>query len=126
MILDTRKITFETVRGDTFYLPLELNSGTREYPIEYKLTGDDKVYIGITTPGQPFEEATIRITLDANSPRDKYGNTLMYLTHNDTKDLEPGKYYLTIKFVSDGNVTTLIDQKVFFITGTSLRGHVHV
>ena len=122
MILDTNKITFEVVRGDTFYLPLELNSGTRERPKAYKLQGNDRLYVGIMSPGQSFENATVRTTLDASSPKDGYGNTLLFLSHNDTKNLEPGKYYISIKLVSDGNVTTLVDQKLFFVTGTPIRG----
>jgi hypothetical protein len=122
LILDTNKITFEVVRGDTFYLPLELNSGTRERPKAYKLQGNDRLYVGIMSPGQSFENATVRTTLDASSPKDGYGNTLLFLNHNDTKNLEPGKYYISIKLVSDGNVTTLVDQKLFFVTGTPIRG----
>lgn len=125
MILDTNKITFEVVRGDTFYLPLELNSGTREHPKEYRLQGNDKLYIGIMLPGQPFENAVIRVSLDRNSPRDNYGNTLLYLSHTNTSCLEPGKYYISIKFVSGRNVTTLVDQKLFFVTGTSHKGCTH-
>lgn len=126
MILDTDRVTFEVVRGDTLYIPLELNSGTREFPEHYELQGNDRLYVGIMTPGQSFEHALIRIALDASSPKDNYGNTLLFLSHNNTSQLEPGKYYISIKFVSDSNVTTLVDQKLFFVTGTSIRGNSYV
>lgn len=125
MILDTSKITFEVVRGDTLCLPLKLNSSTRESPEEYRLQGNDKLYVGITFPGQAFEDATIRVTLDRNSPRDNFGNTLLQLSSEATQCLEPGKYYISIKFVSGRNVNTLLDQKLFFVTGTPSKRCAH-
>lgn len=119
MFLDISKPFLEVVRGDTFYLPIALNSGTREYFEPYLLDKDDALYIGIMRPGQPFEDAIIRCKLDQCSPRDSFGNSIFKLTHDDTKNLEPGKYYITIKFVSGEDVTTLTDQKLFYVTGST-------
>jgi hypothetical protein len=118
MLLDISKSYLELVRGDTFCLPLCLNAGTREWFEPYVLGKEDAIYIGITKPGQPFEEATVRSKLDMHSRRDSFGNTVFKLSHEETKHLEPGKYYITIKFVSGFDVTTLIDQKLFYVTGT--------
>ena len=118
MLIDINKSYLEVVRGDTFYMPLVLNSGTREYFEPYVLGNCDHLYIGIMKPGQPFEHATVRCALDCHSPRDSFGNSVFKLNHEDTKNLEPGKYYMTIKFVHNDDVTTLINQKLFYVTGS--------
>jgi hypothetical protein len=118
MLLDISKPYLELVRGDTFRMPLYLNAGTRECFEPYTISNDDVIYIGITKPGQPFEVATVRCKLDIHSEFDASGNLLFVLSHDETKNLEPGKYYITIKFVSDSIVTTLVDQKLLYVTGT--------
>lgn len=118
MLLDINKITLEMVRGDTFTLPLRLNSGTREKFCQHVLSCDDKIYIGIMKPGQSFEHAEIRYMIDCNSPRDTFGDPVMQLDHEHTVGMKPGKYYMTIKFVSGNTVQTLVDNKLFFITGS--------
>lgn len=118
MILDITPTAFEMVRGDTFILPLKLNNGTRLYPEHYTLQGDDTLYIGIMLPGQPFEESIITCALDRHSPKDSEGNTIFRLDSVHTSSLEPGKYYISIKLVSNGIVTTLLNDKIFFITGS--------
>lgn len=119
MLLDIDKITLEMVRGDTFALPLPLNMGTREEFIPYYLNCNDCLYIGIMKPGQPFEHAEIRCMIDCNGIKDDFGNPLFYLMPEDTERLMPGKYYLSIKYSSGKNVTTLVDHKMFFITGSN-------
>jgi hypothetical protein len=116
------KVTLEVVRGDTFKLPLKLNSGTKEFPKKYTLCKGDMLYVGIMEPGQPFENATIRCALDETCPRDELGNTLLILNHSETKNLNPGKYYITVKFVQYDEVTTVLNQKLFFVTGTPIGG----
>lgn len=119
MIVDITPTAFELVRGDTFILPLKLNSGTRLYPEQYTLQGDDTLYIGIMLPGQAFEESIIKCALNTHSPKDAEGNTIFRLDSVHTSDLEPGKYYISIKLVNDGVVTTLLNNQLFFITGSS-------
>lgn len=118
MILDFNATTFEMVRGDTFTLPLRLNAGTRMHYVPYQLQGNDVLYIGIMLPGQPFENSIIRCALNKYSAKDKDGNTVFKLTSSDTEDLFPGKYYISIKLVKDNEVTTLVNDKLFFITGS--------
>ena len=116
MLLDLDRINLEMVRGDTFKLNLPLNCGTREYPKRYILGPNDAVFIGIMKPGQSFEHADIRCMLTHND----YVNNDLILTLNssNTVNMYPGKYYMTVKFVSNGEVQTLVDQKQFFITGS--------
>lgn len=118
MILDFTPTTFEMVRGDTFTLPLKLNQGNRLYYEQYQLQGNDKLYIGIMKPGESFENATIRCALDKNSARNENGDTIFKLNSVDTENLYPGKYYISIKLVRNGSVNTLVNDKLFFITGS--------
>lgn len=118
MILDFNATTFEMVRGDTFILPLKLNCGTRMNYEQYKLKGNDSLYIGIMLPGQSFENSIIRCSLDKNSPRDANGDTIFKLESAHTEKLFPGKYYISIKLLKDGEVKTLLNDTIFFITGS--------
>lgn len=118
MILDFNATTFEMVRGDTFTLPLKLNSGTRMHYEQYKLQGNDVLYVGIMLPGQSFENSIIRCALDKNSPRDANGDTIFKLESSHTEKLFPGKYYISIKLLKDGEVKTLLNDTIFFITGS--------
>lgn len=119
MLLDLDRITLEMVRGDTFKLPLPLNSGTRENPSKYTLSENDSLYIGIMKPGQSFEHAEVRCKLNNNCTKDIDGNPLLYLKPKYTCNLFPGKYYLTVKLESGEDVYTLVDHKIFFITGSN-------
>ena len=119
MILDLDGTTLEMVRGDTFILPLQLNEGTRENFAQHKLSDDEYLYIGIMKPNQSFENAQIRCMLNKDSEKDSFGNYIMKLSPEHTVNMEPGKYYLSIK-LSNGDATyTLVDSKIFFITGSN-------
>ena len=119
MLLDIDKVTLELIRGDTFQLSLPLNCGTREEFIPYFLQPDDFLYVGIMKPGQSFEHAEIRTALNFRSCTDSFGNPLLIIESRDSALIEPGKYYLSIKFKSKEIVTTLIDHKIFFILGSN-------
>ena len=119
MILDLNKTTLEMVRGDTFILPLALNCGTRENFIQYSLQDNECLYIGIMKYNQPFEHAEIRCMLNKDSEIDSNGNYIMKLSPEHTVNMEPGKYYLSIKLSNGVDIYTLVDGKIFFITGSS-------
>lgn len=119
MILDLDRTTLEMTRGDTFVLPLPLNRGSREYFEKHELTDNEYIYIGIMKPNQPFENASIRCMLDKDSEKDSQGNCVMRLSSEHTVNMNPGKYYLTVKFVRDSDVHTLIDSKIFYILGSN-------
>lgn len=118
MLLDLDKVTLELIRGDTFELALPLNSGTREEFIPYYLQPDDFLYVGIMKPGQPFEHAEVRVQLNHWTQTDAFGNPVLYISSTDSALIEPGKYYISIKFKSKNIVNTLIDNKIFFVTGS--------
>ena len=111
---------YEIVRGDTFTLPIVLNSGTKEYFSHYTLQDGEKLYVAISRPGQSFEEADIRIKLDSNSPRNSSGDVLLSILPYYTDNMYTGKYYLNIKYVdSEGNVTSIVNDMLFYISGTN-------
>jgi hypothetical protein len=118
MIIDLDKVTLEMVRGDTFSLPLELNEGSREYFKRYTLGDDEKLYIGIMKPNQSFENADIRCMLDNTCDKDSAGNVIFKLSPDHTINMNPGKYYFTIKYSNGNDVYTLVDNKLFYITGS--------
>ena len=119
MILDLDRTNLEMVRGDTFTIQLQLNRVTRENYIQHQLLDDEYIYIGLMKPSQPFENAQIRCMLDKNCEKDSRGNPILKLSHEHTVNLIPGKYYITIKFVKNEDVYTLVDSKLFFITGSN-------
>lgn len=119
MLLDIDKITLEVVRGDTFQLTLPLNAGTREEFVPYRLNSCDFLYIGIMKPGQSFEHAEIRCALNFHSAQDAFGNPVFILQSHETAQLTPGKYYISIKYKHESTVQTLVDNKIFFVTGSN-------
>ena len=123
MILDLDRVTLEMSRGDTFILSLPLNEGSRENFIRHTLADDEYIYIGIMKPNQSFENAQIRCMLNKDSEKDSSGNYIMKLSPEHTVSMCPGKYYLSIKFVRDTDVYTLVDSKLFFITGSNPVQH---
>jgi hypothetical protein len=118
MILDLDRTTLEMVRGDSYTLPIVLNCGSREKFVAHTLQNNECLYIGIMKPNQSFENAEIRCMLNKDSEKDVYGNSIMRLLPEHTVNLIPGKYYLTVKFSNGRDITTLVDGKLFFITGS--------
>ena len=83
-------------RGDTFERPLFLNKGTELKPIRYELKTDDRVYLAITEPNQPFEKAVLKKVYGRENTNIN-GDVVIRLESEDTEMLIPGQYYYTIK-----------------------------
>ena len=84
-------------RGDTVNLPLFINEGSDLLPILYELKDNDKLYLGVMEPNQPFERAIIKKVFTNQSKKDQNNLILIKLEHEDTRELIPGKYYYKIK-----------------------------
>lgn len=85
-------------RGDSATFALNINAGTDLYPLEFKLTDKDCLYMGIEEPNQPFENAIVKKVINtSNSLIDKDGNILVDIEPDDTICLMPGLYYYEIK-----------------------------
>lgn len=120
MIYIPDTISFNMIRGDTFELPIIINKGTQLDFEPYYLQDDEKLYIGITQPNESFENAIIRKVLTNDDLTDDDGNIVLILKPEDTMYLMPGKYYITIKLYKNNNIRTILNQKLFFITGSKL------
>ena len=102
-------------RGDSFSLDVFVNVGTPWEPVQYILTGDDKVYFALCEPNQPFEFALIRKVFDKDN-LDEDDDVHMDFSSEMTECLLPGTYYYTIKLVTeDGDVSTIVPKTKFFI-----------
>ena len=74
--------------GDTFSAPIVFD--------EECFSGDDKLYIGIMEPHQPFKYALVRKVINASDLAE--GEEPMFkLESNDTEFIMPGTYYYEIK-----------------------------
>lgn len=98
-------------RGDTFERPLFLNKGTELKPIRYILKTDDRVYLAITEPNQPFELAILKKVYGRENTNIN-GDVVIRLESEDTERLIPGQYYYTIKAEFVNNYKTLNDDIV--------------
>ena len=123
MIYIPDTISFNMIRGDTFELPIIINKGTQLDFEPYYLQDDEKLYIGITQPNEPFENAIIRKVLTNDNLTDDKGNIVLILKPKDTMCLMPGKYYITIKLYKNNNIRTILNQKLFFISGSKAIEH---
>ena len=107
-------------RGDDFSFKYKINLGDELNPKYYILTDSDRVYLGVTEPGQAFEDAIIR---QVYFKTDMVDNDLIISFKSlDTEYLMPGKYYYSIKLcrnkgTESEQITTLINKKLFWILG---------
>ena len=83
--------------GDTFSTPIFIGSSIEPSPeSRYELAADDKLYIGIMEPHQPFKYALIRKMI-LGSEVEAGKDPVFKLTSNDTEFVVPGVYYYEIK-----------------------------
>ena len=107
-------------RGDSFELPVVLQTGNSINPIIYKMQPEDTIYLGIMEPNQPFETAIVRKMLKY-SDLSEDGNIYFRFWPKDTACLLPGKYYYQVKLQSvdsetkNYDVETVIDKTLFYI-----------
>lgn len=104
-------------RGDSYSLPITINQGNILYYNPYILQEGDVIYVGITEPGQAFENAIIKKVITHN---DAINDVYMFeLLPQDTEYLMTGKYYIEMKLKHNDKVTTILTPKQFWITGTN-------
>ncbi len=112
------------MRGDSFTMPIQINVGSKLYPVYHTLGENDVVYFGLMEPNQAFEDAVMKKRFDKNSPKDEDGNVLLHIKPEETEHLLVGKYYYMIKwrYVDEYNqecVRTLVDPTLFWIMGNN-------
>lgn len=86
-------------RGDSFTLNVFVNIGTVLDPLQYSLSGEDKLYFGLMEANQPFECALIRKMYSEEDQDAETGMVAMRFVPDDTEFLLPGKYYYMVKLV---------------------------
>lgn len=102
-------------RGDTFQVPMRINTGSKLDPIWYEVQPGDTIYFSVCEPNQLFEEALIRkMVTSANQDIDK--NIYIYLDPTDTQNVVPGTYYMEAKIkLTNGKIATIVPRRKFFI-----------
>jgi hypothetical protein len=113
-------------RGDSFELTVKV---TDKYDSskKYLLTPNDIIYFAILYPYQAFENALIVKGFMHTDQDIDTGNIAIKIIPNDTRLLDPGVYYYTVKLQRGGTLTdikdldepdevrTLIDRTKFII-----------
>lgn len=104
---------FSVTRGDSFEVPIFINMGDKFRIKQYILRPNDKVYISIAEPNQPWEHSLIKKVLtikDFNLRND----VILRLDPQDTEYVMPGKYYLEGKIrLGNGKVCTILPKRQF-------------
>jgi hypothetical protein len=104
-------------RGDSYSLPITINQGDAIDFSLYRLKEDDVIYVGITEPGQSFEDAIIRKVITYDDTDNGIG--VLNLNPGDTEYVMTGKYYIEMKLKQMNKITTILTPKQFWITGTN-------
>ena len=106
-------------RGDTFYMPLYINIGSKIDKKYYVPKDDnDKIYFAVEEYNQPFEHALIRKVFDYTNVEDDH--IVLELTSDDTRLVLPGEYYYEIKFCHKIDeehefIDTIVPRRKFII-----------
>lgn len=106
--------------GDTIVAPLFLNVGDGIIPVRYQLKDDDKLYVGIMEPHQPFEWALVRKVLTIDDVNE-LGDPELKLRPEDTEKIMPGVYYYEAKLLTHDDETgeeiieTVISKKKLYV-----------
>ena len=109
-------------RGDSFSFPLQIDFGNTCNTTSATLGPNDKLYVAVMEPNQPFEDALIKkVYTSADIVK---GIVNIKFKPSDTECVLPGKYYYQIKLQrfnqesndpTDYDVDTIIDKTLFFI-----------
>lgn len=112
-------------RGDSFSFNINI---TEKYSSEmHLLSSDEVVYFALLYPHQRFEEAIFIKGYTLEDQDVKTGDIIVKIEPNDTRLLNSGVYYYTVKFKKGGTlisveeldkpieVRTLIDRTKFII-----------
>ena len=101
-------------RGDTCSFTLVILTGDNLQNYHYVLTDNEKIYFGVTEANECFEDSILKKVFTTDDV-DEDGNVVMSFNHDDTKCLEEGTYYYTIKLVHGDEVETIVDKNRLFI-----------
>lgn len=108
----------QLVRGDDFSFVLNVEDENTENG-NYILNDNDALYLGVTLPHQPFENALIKKKY-TKEDQNLDGNIIATIDSKDTIDLIPGVYYYSVKLRQNidteyEKVTTVIYKTKFVL-----------
>lgn len=94
-------------RGDSFEFPIDIPNKD-DISKSYMLTESDVVYFALMLPHQPFEKSIMikGYTLEDQKPT---GEIIIKVLPNDTRRLQPGIYYYTVKLQRGGTIDIIDD-----------------
>lgn len=96
-------------RGDTFNHPFILYKGEGLDFKPHTLSSEDKIYMAIMEPNQPWEQAIVKKEIPID-------DLAIKLDPKDTMCLIPGLYYCQIKCkLGTGEVYTALPKTAFYI-----------
>jgi len=97
-------------RGDVAETSLYINLGTELEPLNYELDENDRVYLGIMEPNQPFELALVKKVFTKEDFDFENHCLNIIFKSEDTEFLVPGNYYYEIKLFRPSAVLGGIDK----------------
>ena len=95
-------------RGDSFEFATRITD-REDSSKNYILTEKDAVYFAIMYPHQPFEKSCFVKGYTMEEQDSETGEITIKITPNDTRLLQPGVYYYTVKLQRGGTLDVIDD-----------------
>jgi hypothetical protein len=96
-------------RGDSFEFALTIPNKSNPFE-KYTLDeAKDVVYFVVMYPHQPFEKAFLMQGYTFEDQDPATGEIIIKLAPNDTRSIEPGVYYYTVKLQRGGTIGVIND-----------------
>lgn len=95
-------------RGDSYELVLTIPR-KEDYSKNYLLTEKDVIYFAIMLPHQPFEKSCFVKGYTMEEQNSETGELTIKLIPNDTRFLQSGVYYYTVKLQRGGTLDVIDD-----------------
>ena len=95
-------------RGDSFEFSIVVPEKTNSKKV-HLLTANEAVYFALLYPNQRFEDAILVKGYDLKDQNPNNGEITIKIIPNDTRTLEPGIYYYTVKFQKGGTLEVIDD-----------------
>ena len=112
-------------KGDTFQLPLFINSGTAFDPVPFELQEGDKVLLRVMRANESFEDALIKKTYTQGGENtdayiDDLDNVVFKFSYFDTYWIKYGIYFYEAKVIytrdNEEHIWTFCPRNKFYIT----------
>lgn len=95
-------------RGDSFEFTINIPEKADKSK-NYLLTNQDAIYFALMFPHQPFEKSFLVKGYSFEEQDQSTGEILIKIEPNDTRCLQPGVYYYTVKLQRGGTLDIIND-----------------